>query len=78
MIKKTQEEYCNEIQDKRLDNLEDKYDEVTKSITRIETNHLAHMETDVAWLKRFFWIIATASIGGLVTALINLMIVLKK
>ena len=52
----------------------------------IKENHLAHMQDslgnmrvdmatvskDVAWLVKFFWVIATASVGGLVTSVINL------
>jgi len=81
----TKEEYCNEMQDKRLDDLEKKYDVIKDSLYRLETNHLNHIEKDVAattkdvdWLKRFFWIIATASIGGLVTAVLNLILVMKQ
>jgi hypothetical protein len=33
---------------------------------------MAKVTTDVAWLKRFFFIIATASIGSLVATLIQL------
>ncbi|OGI35673.1 MAG: hypothetical protein A2283_11715 [Lentisphaerae bacterium RIFOXYA12_FULL_48_11] len=70
--------YQNQMQDKRLDNLE-------KNITEIKNNHLPHIDmkltqvgTDVDWLKRFFWIVATASIGGLIAALLNLIITIKK
>ena len=70
--------YQNQMQDKRLDNLE-------KNITEIKNNHLPHIEkkltqvgTDVDWLKRFFWIVATASVGGLIAALINLLVTIKK
>ncbi|MBT9610280.1 MAG: hypothetical protein IV110_09575 [Aquabacterium sp.] len=70
-------EYQNKIQDERLDRVE-------KAVNEIKDNHLVHLQTDmtkvgtdVDWLKRFFWIIATASIGGLIAALINLIISLK-
>ena len=70
-------EYQNKIQDERLDRVE-------KTVNDIRDNHLVHLKTemtkvgtDVDWLKRFFWIIATASIGGLIAALINLIITLK-
>ena len=70
--------YQNQIQDKRLDNLE-------KSVDEIKNNHLPHIDgkltrvgTDVDWLKRFFWIVATASVGGLIAALLNLLITLNK
>ncbi len=70
-------EYQDKIQDERLDRVE-------KAVNEIKDNHLVHLQTDmtrvgtdVDWLKRFFWIIATASIGGLIAALINLIITLK-
>ncbi len=70
--------YQNKLQDERLDRVE-------KTINDIKDNHLAHMQTDltkvstdVDWLKRFFWIIATASVGGLITAIINLLLTINK
>ena len=72
------ENYQNHMQDCRLDGLE-------KSVNEIKNNHLPHIltqitktSTDVDWLKRFFWIVATASIGGLVTAILNLLISINK
>ncbi|MHB8710173.1 MAG: hypothetical protein ACYC6X_01310 [Minisyncoccota bacterium] len=41
-------------------------------------NDLTKVSTDVDWLKRFFWIIATASVGGLITAIINLLLTINK
>jgi hypothetical protein len=62
--------YQNQMQDKRLDNI-DKHIEVI--------NHeMGSVKNDVAWLKRFFWLIATASIGGMITAIINLIVSLSK
>ncbi len=70
-------DYQNQMQDERLDRVE-------KTVNDIRDNHLVHLKTemtkvgtDVDWLKRFFWIIATASTGGLIAALINLIISLK-
>ena len=70
--------YQNQIQDERLDRVE-------KTINEIKDNHLAHLlidltkvSTDVDWFKRFFWLIATASVGGLITAVINLIITINK
>ena len=66
------------MQDKRLDNLE-------KNVEEIKNNHLPHINTkltcvgtDVDWLKRFFWIVATASVGALVAAVLNLLITINK
>lgn len=71
-------DYQNKLQDERLDRVE-------KTVNEIKDNHLAHMQTeltkvstDVDWLKRFFWIIATASIGGLIAAILNLLITINK
>jgi len=70
-------EYQNQLQDERLDRVE-------KAVNEIKDNHLVHLQTDmtkvgtdVDWLKRFFWVIATASVGGLIAALINLIISIK-
>jgi hypothetical protein len=70
--------YQNQLQDERLQRLEN-------TVNDIKDNHLAHIQTDltkvgtdVDWLKRFFWIIATASIGGLITAIINLLLTINK
>lgn len=70
-------DYQNQIQDERLERLE-------KTVNEIKDNHLVHLQTDmtkvgtdVDWLKRFFWVIATASVGGLIAALINLIISIK-
>ncbi len=70
--------YQNQMQDKRLDSLE-------KHVSDIKNNHLPHIDlkltrvgTDVDWLKRFFWIVATASIGGLIAGLLNLIISINK
>lgn len=65
--------------------------EIKEDIKSIKENHLAHIQeamtsmkitteslkTDMDWVKKFFWIIAGASIGGLVTGLINLIVKIK-
>jgi len=70
--------YQNKVQDERLDRVE-------KTVNEIKDNHLVHIQTDltkvstdVDWLKRFFWLVATASIGGLIAAVINLLLTLSK
>ena len=68
----------------RIDRLED-------DIREIKDNHLPHIQeciailenkltavkTDVSWIKKFFWIVATTSIGGLITGLIQILISVK-
>ena len=34
-------------------------------------NKMTEIKTDVAWLKKFFWIIATASIASLIAQLMK-------
>ncbi len=70
--------YQNQIQDERLNRLEN-------SVNEIKDNHLPHIQTeltkvgtDVDWVKRFFWVVATASVGGLITAVINLLLTINK
>ena len=62
--------------------------DIAKDVRDIKENHLAHIQsemtemrtdmakvsTDTSWLVRFFWVIATAAIGGLMTGLLNLLV----
>ena len=68
--------------------MEDHIITTREDIETIKNNHLAHVEkditelktgmtgvvTDLVWLKKFFWLIATASVGSLATGLINLLL----
>lgn len=60
--------------EKRIENLE-------KDIKEIKENHLNHIQEDMAvvktnqeWIMKFFWIVSSASVAGLITGLINLLI----
>lgn len=62
------------MEEKRLEKLEEKVD-------LIMTNHLAHVKeslmeltTNVTWLIKFFWIVASASVGSLVAAIMGLIL----
>lgn len=53
---------------------------ISNEISLIKENHLAHIEVDMSkmqtnidWLLKYHWIIATASIGGLIASLMNLL-----
>lgn len=35
---------------------------------------LEGVSNDMGWLKRFFWVVASSSVGGLITGVINLLI----
>jgi hypothetical protein len=61
--------------------MERRIEKIEADIKEIKDNHLSHIEEDMAvvktnqqWLMKFFWIVATASVAGLITGIINLMI----
>ena len=54
-----------EIKDNHLTHLKDEVNDVKVS--------MAKLKTDVVWIKKWLWTIAAASIGGLITGLINLL-----
>jgi len=74
--------------EKRFRTLEAEINRTGTAISDIKNNHLAHIQssmsemqnslykntTDTDWLKRFFWIVATASIGSLVAGVLNLLV----
>ncbi len=54
--------------------------DLKSDMKKVLTNHIPHMysdlreiKTDVVWLKKWFFIVATASVGGLITGVINLL-----
>lgn len=69
--------YQNQEQDRRIGDLEKKMDAVFGHISKTN-EEMGHIKTDVVWIKRFFWIVATASIGCLIGALLNLLITINK
>lgn len=73
------EQNHNIEQDRRIDKVEDhiattnrEMGEVRDSIATVKID-VAGVKTDVSWLKRFFFIIASSSIGALVVGIINLL-----
>ncbi len=58
-------------QDRRLDKVEGHIETTNREMGHVQTD-LAKVKTDVSWLKRFFWIVASSSIGALVVGLLNL------
>lgn len=71
------ENYQNQEQDRRIGDLEKKMDAVLGHIANTN-EELGEIKTDVSWIKRFFWIVATSAIGGLIAALLNLLITINK
>jgi hypothetical protein len=69
--------YQNQEQDRRIGDLERKVEVVFGHIAKTN-EEMGQIKTDVSWLTRFFWIVATASIGGLIAALLNLIVTINK
>ena len=65
--------YQNKIQDERLTNMETSLKIVNSEMGEIKVD-LAKVKQDVVWIKKFFFIIATASIGSLIIGLFNAII----
>lgn len=60
--------------------MEQRIENIEQDIAKIKENHLSHIEIDLAktsvnvdWLMKFFWIVASASIGSLITGIITLL-----
>ena len=71
----------NNYQDKQIERLDIKIDDVQACLDDFRQNHFHALQsavdmlkTDVSWLKKFFFIIATASVGGLVAGILNLIL----
>lgn len=61
--------------------MEKRVEKIENDIKEIKENHLTHLQEDLAvvktnqeWIMKFFWIVITASVAGLITGLINLLI----
>lgn len=63
--------------------LEKKYTELSERFSLLHEDVVgmkvdsSTVKSDVNWLKQFFWVVATASIGSLVTGVITLILKLK-
>jgi len=47
--------------------------ELRDCVTTVKVD-MATVKTDVAWLKRSYWVIVTASTGALVTGIVSILI----
>lgn len=63
--------------EERVTDLADKFSEFYKDFSE-ERVKSGVVKSDVDWLKRFFWVVATASVGSLVTGVLSLLIKLGK
>jgi len=62
-------------------NMEKRIEKIEAEIKEIKENHLTHIKevlvvikTNQDWIVKFFWIVITASIAGLITGIINLIV----
>ena len=67
-----------------IDSMEKRIETIESEIKEIKENHLAHIKeilaivkTNQEWIMRFFWILVSASVAGLITGVINLLIKIK-
>ena len=67
------QEHINRETEEHIDRLY-KHAEVANKEMGFIKETLGILSTDMNWLKRFFWLVAGSSIGGLVTGIINLVI----
>lgn len=75
-------------EDEKHREIKNSIDKMDASIVNLKENHLAHLKDDVTliktdlaknsidteWLKKFFWLIAGASIGSMIASILNLVI----
>ena len=69
-MEKTQ---INSYQDERISRIEKHIETINSELGEIKIQTIK-IKTDVCWLKRFFWIVATSSIGALLVSLFNLLL----
>ena len=65
------DEYQNKEQDRRLNELENHWSVLNDEFGSIKDS-MNVIKTNQEWIMRFFWIIATSTIGTLVTSILVL------
>ena len=56
--------------EKEIKIINDEMGKINDEVGKIKT-HIAEIKVDLNWLKRFFWIIVTASVASLIAQLIK-------
>jgi hypothetical protein len=64
------EDYRDKEQDRRIECLEGHIGALNSEMGNVQ-KAVEGIKTDVDWLKRSYWVIAIASIGAFVTAVVN-------
>jgi len=65
--------YINRIQDERIKTIEGHIKIINNELGNVKVD-LAIVKTDVKWLKKYFWVVVSSSVGALVVGLINFLI----
>ena len=65
--------YINRIQDERIKTIEGHIKIINNELGNVKVD-LAIVKTDVKWLKKYFWVVISSSVGALVVGLINFLI----
>ncbi len=71
MSSKKDQNYQNQEQDRRLDSIEASIRTINHELGEIQIS-MAKISSDVAWLKKFFFIVTSASISALIVGIFNL------
>ena len=73
------QDVVDKAQDRRIKWLEEHWGtfnnemgEVKESVNKLEVK-ITKVDTDVSWLKKSYWIVIAAAVGGLITGLLNLL-----
>lgn len=62
----------NNIKNNDLHELKESMGSMKDDVNELKMGQV-QVTNDVAWLKKFFWIVATASVGGLIAGILNLL-----
>jgi len=60
---------------KKIEKMQGNYEVLNHNSGEI-VKEMAEIKTDTSWLKRFFWIVASAAIGALISSVIQLIKIL--
>ena len=66
------QEYINDETRKDIEKLYDHAKIANEEMSKIKKD-IGEIKIDLEWLKRFFWIVATAAVGSLITGILNLL-----
>lgn len=70
----------NKEQDRRIDKMEGHIETTNQEMGEIRDHivivklDVTEVKTDVAWLKKTYWVVVSASLGAVIVGVINLLI----